>query len=65
MLKPLASGQANKVPLRNWDGWIQASLMVKVNPFLAEEDFVYLKDNGLAFTIGMHQLVVKVRSIYS
>lgn len=39
MMKPLASGQANKVPLRNWDSWIQASLVV--NPFLAEEDFVY------------------------
>lgn len=38
MLKPLASGQANKVPLRNWDGWIPVSLMV--NPCIAEEDFV-------------------------
>lgn len=38
MLKLLASGQANKVPLRNWDGWIPVSLMV--NPCIAEENFV-------------------------
>lgn len=38
MLRPQAAGQVNKVPLRNRDGWIPASLMV--NPCIAEEESV-------------------------